>query len=363
MEISNVAKSVSRASEGPMKKAAAPNRPLYATPPSRHLHPVRRFGKLVAGASAMHEVFDVLARFAPTEVSVTLLGETGTGKDVVAHALHEQSSRSSAPFVVFDCGAIAPNLAESELLGHERGAFTGAVSSHAGAFERAHGGTLFLDEIGELPVDLQPRLLRVLESRRVRRVGGTQDRPLDVRVVAATHRDLEGMIEEGTFREDLFYRLDVVPIEIPPLRERRQDIPALADHFRVDVNAREGRTVPGFALDVIQRLGAYDWPGNVRELENLLERLMVLCESPTIAFEDLPDQVRRSDQDPGTIKEQVLGGRKSLGTAVDEFEREIILEALGTTSFNQTRAADMLGTTRRILKYRMDKLGIQGPER
>src|SRR5258705_10174711 len=188
METFNLAKSVP-CSEGPMKKAAAANRTLSAAP-SRHLHPVRRFGKLVAGSTGMHEVFEVLSRFAPTEVSVTLLGETGTGKDVVAHALHEQSARASAPFVVFDCGAVAPNLAESELLGHERGAFTGAVASHAGAFERAHGGTLFLDEIGELPLDLQPRLLRVLESRRVPRVGGAHDRPLDVRIITATHREL-----------------------------------------------------------------------------------------------------------------------------------------------------------------------------
>src|SRR5260370_14883626 len=242
METYNLAQRVAHNSaEGPMKKAVAANRALFAAAASRHLHPVRRFGKLVAGASAMHEVFDVLARFAPTEVSVTLLGETGTGKDVVPPAVHEQSARANGPFVVFDCGAIAPNLAESELLGHERGAFTGAVAAHAGAFERAHGGTLFLDEIGELPLDLQPRLLRVLESRKVRRVGGLQDRPLDVRVIAATHRELRADVASGRFRQDLYFRLGAAVVPIPPLRDRFDDLPLLVSALLEDLGRRDLR--------------------------------------------------------------------------------------------------------------------------
>src|SRR5271167_1351633 len=193
-----------------------------------HLGAVREFGRVLARSAAMHEVFDVLDRFARTDITVTFCGETGVGKDILAHALHEQSARAGGPLVVFDCGAVAANLAESELLGHERGAFTGAVSSHTGAFERAHGGTLFLDEIGEMPLELQPRLLRALETRRVRRVGGRIDRPIDVRVIAATNRDLRTDVAAGRFREDLFFRLAVALVRIPPLRRRLEELPALA---------------------------------------------------------------------------------------------------------------------------------------
>jgi DNA-binding NtrC family response regulator len=350
MEISNVAKSVPRASEGPMKKATAANRALYPTPPSRHLHPVRRFGKLVAGASAMHEVFDVLARFAPTEVSVTLLGETGTGKDVVAHALHEQSSRSGAPFVVFDCGAIAPNLAESELLGHERGAFTGAVSSHAGAFERAHGGTLFLDEIGELPVDLQPRLLRVLESRRVRRVGGTQDRPLDVRVFAATHRDLRADVAAGRFRQDLYFRLGAAVVRIPPLRERFDDLPLLVPSLLEDLGCGDLRIAEG----TLAALRAHAWPGNVRELKNALACAIAFVEPDVHMLEArhlrlLPPANLEDD----ALERLPLGGQK-----LELIERIAIKQTLAQVDGNKVQAAQALGIAvstlyEKLKKYRL----------
>jgi transcriptional regulator with PAS, ATPase and Fis domain len=348
METSNLAKSVARA-DGPMKKALAANRPLSAAP-SRHLHPVRRFGKIVAGSTAMHEVFDVLARFAPTEVSVTLLGETGTGKDVVAHALHEQSARANAPFVVFDCGAIAPNLAESELLGHERGAFTGAVASHAGAFERAHSGTLFLDEIGELPTDLQPRLLRVLESRRVRRVGGTQDRPLDVRVVAATHRDLRADVAAGRFRQDLYFRLGAAVVRIPPLRERFDDLPLLVPALLEDLGYGDLRVAEG----TLAALRGHAWPGNVRELKNALACAVAFVEPDAQVLE--PRHLRLMP--PANLEDDALERLPLGGQKLELIERIAIKQTLAQMDGNKVQAAQALGIAvstlyEKLKKYRM----------
>ncbi|MGH7434475.1 MAG: sigma 54-interacting transcriptional regulator, partial [Polyangiaceae bacterium] len=230
------------------------------------LLPSRRLGRLVARSAPMHELFDMLERFARTDVTVTLVGETGAGKDVVAHALHDESARSGGPMVVFDCGSVAANLAESELLGHERGAFTGAVSAHAGAFERAHGGTLFLDEIAELPLDLQPRLLRALESRRVRRVGGKTDHKVDVRVVAATHRDLRAEVAAGRFREDLYFRLAVAVVNVPPLRKRLEELHDLVSAFLANLGRPDLQASPA----TLALFRAHTRPGNVRELKNTL---------------------------------------------------------------------------------------------
>jgi transcriptional regulator with PAS, ATPase and Fis domain len=236
--------------------------------------PVRHFGSIPTRALAMHEAFAALRRFAQTDVSVMLLGETGVGKEVLARTLHDQSPRARRPFVVFDCGAVAPSLVESELLGHERGAFTGALTSHAGAFERAHGGTLFLDEIGELPLDLQPRLLRALESRTVRRVGGRQERQVDIRVVAATHRDLRAAVSAGRFRQDLFFRLAVGVVTVPPLRDRFEDLSDLVRDFitasgRPDLRASE---------QALALLHGHTWPGNVRELKNVITYAVALLD-------------------------------------------------------------------------------------
>ena len=318
---------------------------------------------IVGRSARMQEVFRTVLTVAPLKTTVLITGESGTGKELIAKAIHYQSPRGRRPLVTLNCAAIPETLLESELFGHEKGSFTDAHQKKLGQFEMAHEGSLFLDEIGEMGPGTQAKLLRVLEHGEFLRVGGTKPVTVDVRIIAATNRDLGAAIKDGTFRPDLFYRLNVVTVHLPPLRERRDDLILLIRHF-AQAKARD-MGIPEKTLkpETVDALLRYPWPGNVRELENLLERLLVLCEGPTIAFEDLPDQIRRSEQDPGTIKEQVLEGRKSLGTAVDEFEREIILEALGQTSFNQTRAADMLGTTRRILKYRMDKLGIQGPER
>jgi transcriptional regulator with GAF, ATPase, and Fis domain len=222
----------------------------------------------------MHVVFDALERFAPTDVSISLTGETGVGKELLATAVHQRSARADRPLVVFDCGAVASSLAESELLGHERGAFTGAVSSHAGAFERAEGGTLFLDEVGELPLELQPRLLRALENRRIRRVGGRVDRPIDVRVVAATHRDLESDVAAGRFREDLYFRLAVAVVRVPPLRQRLEDIPDIVRGLLASL----GRPALRVSDATFVALRSYAWPGNVRELRNVLACALTLVE-------------------------------------------------------------------------------------
>jgi DNA-binding NtrC family response regulator len=318
---------------------------------------------IVGRSPRMQEVFRTVLTVAPLKTTVLITGESGTGKELIAKAIHYQSPRGRRPLVTLNCAAIPETLLESELFGHEKGSFTDAHAKKLGQFELAHEGSLFLDEIGEMGAATQAKLLRVLEHGEFLRVGGTKPVTVDVRIIAATNRDLGAAIKDGTFRPDLFYRLNVVTVHLPPLRERRDDLILLIRHFAQSKARDMGIPEKTLKPETVDALLRYPWPGNVRELENLLERLLVLCEGPTISLEDLPDQIKRSEQDPGTIKEQVLEGRKSLGTAVDEFEREIILEALGQTSFNQTRAADMLGTTRRILKYRMDKLGIQAPER
>jgi DNA-binding NtrC family response regulator len=318
---------------------------------------------IVGRSARMQDVFRTVLTVAPLKTTVLITGESGTGKELIAKAIHYQSPRARRPLVTLNCAAIPETLLESELFGHEKGAFTDAHTRKLGQFELAHEGTLFLDEIGEMGSATQAKLLRVLEHAEFLRVGGTKPIAVDVRIIAATNRDLAIGMKENTFRADLYYRLNVVTVHLPALRERRDDLVLLIRHFAQQKAKDMGIAEKVFKPEAIDALLRYPWPGNVRELENLIERLLVLAEGSQIGVEDLPDQVRRTEQDPGTIKEQVLQGRKSLGTAVDEFEREIILEALGQTDFNQTRAAEMLGTTRRILKYRMDKLGIGAPDR
>ena len=315
---------------------------------------------IVGRSARMQEVFRTVITVAPLKTTVMITGESGTGKELIAKAIHYGSPRARRPLVTLNCAAIPETLLESELFGHERGSFTDAHTKKLGQFELAHEGTLFLDEIGEMRPDTQAKLLRVLEHGEFLRVGGSKPISVDVRIIAATNRDLTLGIRDGTFRPDLYYRLNVVTVHLPPLRERRDDLVLLIRHFAQQKAKEMGIPEKILKPEAVDALLSYPWPGNVRELENLIERLLVLCESQSIGFQDLPEQVRRTEQDPGSIKDQVLQGRKSLGTAVDEFEREIITEALLKTDFNQTRAADLLGTTRRILKYRMDKLGIGG---
>jgi DNA-binding NtrC family response regulator len=247
----------------------------------RRIATLAPFAGLSTRSGSMHDVFAALGRLAPRDVSVLLLGETGVGKEVLAKAVHRQSARARRPFVIFDCGAVAPNLAESELLGHERGSFTGALGTHVGAFERAHGGTLFLDEVGELPLELQPRLLRALDSRRVRRVGGRDERVVDVRVVAATNRDLRAEVRAGAFREDLYFRLAVAVVRVPALRERRDDVPDLCRALLVQM----GREDVAISDDALLRLRDHDWPGNVRELKNALACAVALLDGGMFLLE------------------------------------------------------------------------------
>jgi DNA-binding NtrC family response regulator len=317
---------------------------------------------IIGRAPKMQEVFRTVLTVAPLKTTVLITGESGTGKELIAKAIHYQSPRKDRPLVTLNCAAIPETLLESELFGHEKGSFTDAHTKKLGQFELAHEGTLFLDEIGEMGPGTQAKLLRVLEHGEFLRVGGTKAVNVDVRIIAATNRDLAVGIKDGSFRADLYYRLNVVTIQLPALRERRDDLLLLLKHFAQSKAREMGIPEKTFKPEAVDTLLRYPWPGNVRELENLVERLLVLSEGAQIGAEDLPDQIRRSDHDPGSIKEQVLRGRKSLGEAVDEFERDIIQDALGQTDFNQTRAADMLGTTRRILKYRMDKLGIGAPD-
>jgi len=294
---------------------------------------VRRFGRVVARSAAMRHVISLVERLAPTELTVMLIGETGTGKDVLAHAMHEASARSAAPFVVFDCGAVAANLAESELFGHERGSFTGAHTTHAGAFERADGGTLFLDEVGELPLDLQPRLLRALENRRVRRVGGTEYKAVDLRVIAATNRDLKALVSEGRFREDLYFRLATAVVPVPPLRDRPEDIGLLVPRLLADL----GRGDFVVAAETCDALSCHAWPGNVRELKNALAcALAFVDEGGSLE----PEHLRLLDP---SNTENVLERLPLGGQPLDRLECAAIKQTLGFARGNKILAAQILG--------------------
>jgi DNA-binding NtrC family response regulator len=318
---------------------------------------------IIGRSPQMQEVFKTVLTVAPLKTTVLITGESGTGKELIAKAIHYGSPRAAKPLVTLNCAAIPETLLESELFGHERGSFTDAHSKKLGQFELAHEGSLFLDEIGEMGPATQAKLLRVLEHAEFLRVGDTKPITVDVRIIAATNRDLSQAIKDGSFRPDLYYRLNVVSVHLPPLRERRDDLALLIRHFTRLKSQDMGIDEKTFKAEAVDALLRYPWQGNVRELENLIERLLVLTDGPAIALEDLPEQLRRTESTPTSMKEEVLTGRRTLGDAVDDFEREIISEALVNTGYNQTRAAEVLGTTRRILKYRMDKLGIDAPDR
>jgi DNA-binding NtrC family response regulator len=351
MAYSSVEKAAGRAMQAP-NGAARPWPRAVAQPDSAHryLGALREFGPIAARSRAMHKVFDALDRYAKTDVSLTFVGETGAGKDVLARALHEQSARAQGPFVVFDCGAVAANLAESELLGHERGAFTGAVSSHAGAFERAHGGTLFLDEIGEMPLELQPRLLRALDSRCVRRVGGHQERKIDVRIIAATNRDLQNEVAIGKFREDLFFRLAAALVPVPPLRHRIDDFPQLV---RALVAAL-GRPDLQVAESTVAVLRAQPWPGNVRELKNALACAIAFVDPGTIALQPHHLRVRSSiDDDLSRLENLPLGGQ-----ALEHIERVAIRQTMAQMDGNKMNAAQRLGIAVSTLYEKLKKYDL-----
>jgi DNA-binding NtrC family response regulator len=300
--------------------------------------------KIAVVSPAMRRVFELIEPLARAEVSITLMGETGTGKDVLARTIHNHSLRSSGPFVVFDCGAVAQNLAESELLGHERGAFTGALASHSGAFERAHGGTLFLDEIGELPLELQTRLLRVLGNSSVRRVGGTQDRPMDVRIIAATNRDLQAEVNAGRFRQDLYFRLAAAVVQVPALRDRPEDIPVLVTRLLEDLGHRDVDVTPA----TLAVLRSRPWPGNVRELKNALACACAFLDAPVLEPRHLSLPTLTSQKPE--LEELQLGGVK-----LECIERVAIAQTLQQTGGNKARAAQILGIALSTLYEKLKK--------
>jgi DNA-binding NtrC family response regulator len=305
---------------------------------------------LIAQSPAMHAVLDLVERVAPTDATLLIQGESGTGKEVIAKAVHHASARATRPFVAVNCGAVPEPLLESELFGYMRGAFTGAAGSKLGLFEEADGGTLFLDEIAEMPPALQVKLLRALQSGEIRRLGATQATTIDVRVIAATHGDLATMITQGTFREDLFYRLNVIQIALPPLRERREDIPALAEHFVARSAAKLGRALR-LSPPTVERLLRYPWPGNVRELENALERAAILARSDSVAPDDLPPHVSAALQ---LGPSPALPGQVTLAEA----ERALILQTLERFGRNHSGAAEALGIGRTTLWRKLKEYGL-----
>ena len=328
-----------------------------------------RFEQLVGGSPRMQEVFRAVERAAPTSSTVLIYGETGTGKELVARALHRRSKRAEGPFIVVSCGAISEPLLESELFGHVRGAFTGAHADREGLFEAAQGGTLFLDEIGDIPPAMQMKLLRVLQEREIQRVGETRIRKVDIRLIAATHKDLKEESRAGRFREDLYYRLNVLALVVPPLRERKEDIPPLVRHFLQKYGQEMGKPVADAAPEALDLLMRYDWPGNVRELQNAIERAVILLDGQVLRPEHLPlekAEGRRPSldtplrDDSGQTAEGRTDGERAL--TLEEMERQYILQVLRETGFHQSRAAEVLGIGRRTLYRKIREYGIDVPD-
>ncbi len=317
------------------------------------------FQSLIGDSKPMQETYRQIEQVANKRTTVLILGESGTGKELVARAIHfhKDSDRKNGPFVALDCNTVPESLFESELFGHEKGAFTGATKK-IGRCELADKGTLFLDEIGEIPTGVQVKLLRFLQEYEFIRVGGTESISVDVRIIAATNRDIEEAVKKGEFRDDLYYRINVVPMSLPPLRDRSEDIPLLLDHFLKRFSSEldvPPKTLAGASVDLLM---THTWPGNVRELQNVVERLLVLCKKEVIEVEDLPENVRLSRHDVSLYSQKIFAGELSLEQAERQFLSEIISEALRRANGVQTRAAEMLKTSRRTLKYQMDKLGL-----
>jgi DNA-binding NtrC family response regulator len=327
------------------QRLVAENRELREALAERH-----RVEGIIGDSGRMQEVLSLVRRVAPSDATVLIRGESGTGKELIARALHYASPRAAGPLVKVNCAALAESLLEAELFGHEKGAFTGAVASRKGRFELADGGSIFLDEIGDLPPHLQVKLLRVLQEREFERVGSSRPIKVDVRLLAATHRNLEALVREGRFREDLYYRINVVTIALPPLRERREDLPPLIEHFLRVFAGKNGKTVRGLTREAREALLRYDYPGNIRELENVMERAVVLTRDDVIGVEDLPLALEApapaSGEDAGLI------------AAVEGLERRMIREALAKADGTQTRAAGLLGISERVLRYKLKKYGL-----
>lgn len=314
----------------------------------------RKFGleNIIGESPAMQQVFDVIQQLAPTRATALIVGETGTGKELVAHAIHNLSPRKNGPFIAVHAAALPSSLLESELFGHEKGAFTGAVERRIGRFELADGGTLFLDEVGELEPQIQVKLLRVLEERAFERIGGQKTIEVDVRLIAATNKDLKKLVAEGKFRDDLYYRLSVVTIRLPPLRERREDIPLLVSAFLRQCSEENNKNVTEITPEAINVLMAYDWPGNVRELRNTIEQMVVLARSPRLTLRDVPPMIR-----DGADLTKISVVRS--GMTVEEAEKALIVQALKETGGNRTKAAEKIGMSRRTLHRKLKRYGLE----
>ncbi len=324
----------------------------------REVHRRKGFEHFVGQSKPMVRVFDLIERVAGGRSSVLIIGESGTGKELVAKAIHENSPRSEKPFVSINCGAIPENLIESELFGYVRGAFTGANANKMGLFEAAQQGTFFLDEVGELPPAMQVKLLRVIQERAVRRIGSTTSVPVDVRILSATNRELDNAIEEGKFREDLYYRLNVIQIKMPPLRERREDVPVLARHFLSRFSREQEKPIEGILPEAMDRLSVYDFPGNVRELENIIEQSVALERTKWITLEALPEYIRSAGGLVSPPTEDLGSQGIDLERAIDSYEKRLLLDALRLSGGVRKKAAEILKISFRSMRYRLMKHGI-----
>ena len=316
-----------------------------------------RFDEIISGSSEMEEIINMAGRSARSKATVLIRGESGTGKELIAKAIHYTSPRKDGHFVPVNCAALSENLLESELFGHEKGAFTGADKQRKGRFEQADGGTIFIDEVGEISVSAQVKLLRVLQEREFERVGGNETVLVDVRVITATNQDLEKMVERGNFREDLFYRLNVISLRIPPLRDRKNDIPPLVSHFIAKYASENDKEIEDISKEAMDILMKYDYPGNVRELENAIERAVVMTRGTIITTEDLPIHIRIAQSESGSIYSEMKG--KSLPEIVEHLERHLVADALAKTDGNQSKAAEILGISERNLRYKLKKYGMK----
>lgn len=320
-----------------------------------------RYGlkQIIGRSRAIKDTLAMVDRAAPSKSTVLITGESGTGKELVARAIHFSSPRKDGPFISVNCMALNPGVLESELFGHEKGSFTGAVAMKRGRFELAHEGTLFLDEIGELSHDMQVKLLRVLQERKIERVGSGQEIDVDIRIVTATNKDLMEEVQKGNFREDLYYRLNVVHIQLPPLRERREDIPLLASHFADKVAREQGVIRRAFSTEAMDYLSGYDWPGNIRQLENVVERCLVLASHEVITVEDLPQEIRDEETQLKSAVD-LLPVKLDLGDTLEKIEAALIRRALVRSEFVQVKAAEMLNISKSLLQYKLKKYQITG---
>jgi DNA-binding NtrC family response regulator len=316
------------------------------------------YDNFVGTSNAIKNIYDLIEKVADTDGTVLISGASGTGKELIARAIHYNSSRCDRPLVVINCGAIPEELLESELFGHEKGAFTGAYKSRIGRFEMANGGTIFLDEIGEMSPALQVKLLRVLQEKKFERVGGTKTIHVDVRITAATNKNLTTAINKGKFREDLYYRLNVIPMKVPPLKQRKSDIPLLIDHFLKKFQKGAEKKITGFSPEVMDAMLKYDWPGNVRELENVIKRLTILCDDEVVTVDDLPEHIPHKGRAVRVVEEDFLEKGETLHDAVEDYEKRLILGALERSDWVKTKAAKLLNINRTTLVEKIKKQNL-----